>query len=60
MNNRYNAADYQPPIPILSVHFGYGARHPWLGPYSAIVDTGADATSLLLGTTSLFRELAPK
>lgn len=44
MSNRYNAADYQPPIPILSVYFGYGDRQPWLGPYSAIVDTGADAT----------------
>jgi len=44
MSNAYNSTDYNPPIPILSIRFGYGDRQPWLGPYDAIVDTGADAT----------------
>jgi len=41
----YNA-DYSPAVPILQVVFGYGSEHPWLGPFKAIVDTGADATIL--------------
>jgi len=34
---------YSPPAPILPVAFRYGER-PWLGPLSAVVDTGADAS----------------
>jgi len=44
MSTAYNTTDYYPPIPILSVLFGYGDRRPWLGPYDAVIDTGADAT----------------
>ena len=43
MSAPYNSADYTPPAPVLSVAFRYGER-PWLGPFEALVDTGADAT----------------
>lgn len=43
MSTPYNANDYVPPAPVLPVAFRYGER-PWLGPFEAIVDTGADAT----------------
>ena len=37
---------YFPPIPVLSVKFGRSGERPWLGPFEAIVDTGADTTIL--------------
>jgi predicted aspartyl protease len=43
MSHSYNT-DYFPPIPVLTVTFGYGGERPWLGPFEVIVDTGADAT----------------
>jgi predicted aspartyl protease len=43
MSTRYNATDYSPPAPVLPVAFRYTER-PWLGPFEAIADTGADAT----------------
>jgi predicted aspartyl protease len=43
MSTPYNTADYSPPAPILPVTFRYSER-PGLGPFDAIVDTGADAT----------------
>jgi predicted aspartyl protease len=39
----YNHA-YRPPIPSLQVSLGLPGHEPTLGPLSAIVDTGADAT----------------
>lgn len=43
MSDRYNDG-YFPPAPVLHVIFGHGGQRPWLGPFEAIVDTGADAT----------------
>jgi hypothetical protein len=43
MSTLYNSG-YVPPIPVLQVAFGYGPVSRWLGPFEAIVDTGADAT----------------
>jgi predicted aspartyl protease len=38
------STDYHPPIPMVPVHFGYNGNPFSIGPYDAIVDTGADAT----------------
>lgn len=37
---------YHPPMPVLTVRFSATGQQRWLGPYEAIVDTGADATIL--------------
>jgi predicted aspartyl protease len=38
--------DYTPAIPVLQIRLGYPEESLRLGPLSAIVDTGADATIL--------------
>lgn len=38
--------DYTPPIPILQIWLGYPEESLSLGPFKAIVDTGADGTIL--------------
>lgn len=35
---------HYPAIPVLEIHLGYPAGHLSLGPFVAIVDTGADGT----------------
>ncbi len=37
---------YTPPIPILQIWIGYPEESLSLGPFEAIIDTGADATIL--------------
>lgn len=39
-------SDYTPPIPILQIWLGYPEESLSLGPFEAIVDTGADGTIL--------------
>lgn len=43
MSIAYNS-DYSPPIPTLPITFGREGERAWLGPFEAILDTGADAT----------------
>src|SRR5437588_927496 len=34
----------RPPAPVLTVRFGRNGEQTWLGPFEALVDTGADVT----------------
>lgn len=45
MSQRYDT-NYEPPIPILAVSFSRLGEDDWLGPFEAVVDSGADATIL--------------
>jgi predicted aspartyl protease len=43
MSYRY-AENWYPPMPVLEIQLGYPEKSLALGPYTAIVDTGADGT----------------
>jgi hypothetical protein len=39
---KYISRNYAFPIPALNVTLGLKGQKPWLGPFSAILDTGTD------------------
>lgn len=48
MKTRYLDLNYAFPVPALMVSIGPAGERPWLGPFEAIIDTGADMTVLPL------------
>jgi len=48
MTTRYLSLKYVLPMPALQVSIGRVGERPWLGPFEAVVDTGADITVLPL------------
>jgi predicted aspartyl protease len=46
--------DYFPPAPVLLISFAAPKASPQIGPYSALIDTGADGTFI---PTSLLEQL---
>jgi predicted aspartyl protease len=45
---KHLSKNYALPMPVLTVHVGLPGEHPWLGPLTAILDTGADITAVPL------------